>query len=325
MRKMLPSLVRALATVLLTGILPAVAQEPVIQSSDFSVTTSDSVTIHVHRKTGANPGKVPVLLIHGSWCDGRVWDFPGRSVMDYLAVRGYDVYALDLRGMGTSDHPESYAAIDIVSRVQDAAAVAGYIASTTGRAPVVVGWSQGGVITGLLAASAPQLVAGVGFLSVAGDGFTVPAEDVSLLVQLANSPVDRFLPAPPLVPVEVLYGLAFGTDPVTGRNTISADAFNTYVSLSEPDSKSAILELASPDFFNAAVVPAWGAIRVPALVVDGALDALVGEDRAQILFDDLGSAKKQLVIFPRNAHGWFLEDNHNATVRVFDRFLAQFN
>jgi len=29
-------------------------------------------------------------------------------VMDYLAVRGYDVYALDLRGMGTSDHPANY-------------------------------------------------------------------------------------------------------------------------------------------------------------------------------------------------------------------------
>ena len=68
----------ALAAFLL-GTLPAKAQEPVVQSSDFSVPTSDSILIHVHRKIAANPAKVPVLLIHGSWCDGRVWDFPGRS------------------------------------------------------------------------------------------------------------------------------------------------------------------------------------------------------------------------------------------------------
>ncbi len=139
------------------------SQEPVIQSFDFFVETTDNVFIHVHRKVGTAANKVPVLLIHGTWCDGRIWDFPGRSVIDYLAVRGYDVYALDVRGMGSSDHPENYFTIDIISRVQDAVAVAGYIVAHAGRAPVVMGWSQGGVVTGLLAASAPHLVAGIGF------------------------------------------------------------------------------------------------------------------------------------------------------------------
>jgi esterase/lipase len=61
------------------------------------------------------------------------------------------------------------------------------------------------------------------------------------------------------------------------------------------------------------------------LVVDGSLDPLVGEDHAQVLFNALGSTNKQLMIFPRNSHGWFLEDNHDATMRVLDRFLSQFN
>jgi alpha-beta hydrolase superfamily lysophospholipase len=68
----------------------------------------------------------------------------------------------------------------------------------------------------------------------------------------------------------------------------------------------------------------WGNITVPALVVDGALDLLVGEDLAQRLFGLLGSTNKQLIVFPRNSHGWFLEDNHDATMRVFGRFLSQF-
>ena len=158
-------LFRFLSSLLLATLViaakPAVCQQIAVQSSHFYVVTNDGVSIHVHRKIGANPAKTPVLLVHGTWCDGRIWDFPGRSVMDYLAARGYDVYALDLRGMGSSDHPTDYSSIDIVSRVQDVAAVAAYIVANAGQAPVVVGWSQGGVITAMLAASAPQLVAGV--------------------------------------------------------------------------------------------------------------------------------------------------------------------
>jgi pimeloyl-ACP methyl ester carboxylesterase len=276
--------------------LPARAQQPVIQSSDFHVVTGDGVSIHVHRKVGAAPKKVPVLLIHGTWGDGRTWDFPDRSVMDYLAVRGYDVYALDLRGMGSSDHPVSpanYFTIDILNRVNDAAAVATYIVASAGRAPVVMGWSQGGVITGLLAASAPQLVAGVGFFSVPQDGFFVPPPFVPLLQSIQASGVDSFLPTP-----DQIYAIAFGFDPITGKPTISADAFLTFFSLSEPDSVRAVGEEISPLFFDATLVPAWPTIHVPALVVDGALDVLVGTDRAQALFSALGSTNKQLVYFP---------------------------
>jgi pimeloyl-ACP methyl ester carboxylesterase len=298
---------------------PVHGQQPVIQSSDFFVVTSDNVSIHVHRKLGPAPDKISVLLVHGTWCDGRIWDFPGRSVMDYLAIRGYDVYALDMRGMGTSDHPATYVAVDIISRVKDAAAAAGYILANTGKAPVVMGWSQGGVVTGLLASSAPQLVAGLGLLSTAPDGFFVPPQILPILGGVITSGVDRFLPTP-----DLLFGLAFGTNPNTGQLTISADAFNTFLGLTEPDSVAAILEEVSPAFFDAALMPAWPTLKIPALVVDGALDPTVGPDRAQTLFNSLGSANKQLIIFPVNSHAWFLEDNEDATMRVFDRFLSQF-
>src|SRR5258708_10574368 len=164
--------------------LPVHAQQPAVQRSDFKVVTADGVSIHVHRKIGPAPNKIPVLLIHGTWGDGRTWDFPDRSVMDHLAVRGYDVYALDLRGMGTSDHPASYFTIDILNRVNDAAAVATYIVTTPGRAPVVMGWSQGGAITALLAASAPQLVAGVPFFSFPHAAFFLPPPFFPLLQRL---------------------------------------------------------------------------------------------------------------------------------------------
>jgi pimeloyl-ACP methyl ester carboxylesterase len=142
---------------------------------------------------------------------------------------------------------------------------------------------------------------------------------VPLLQAIQASGVDRFLPTP-----DEIYAITFGFDPINGKPTMSADAFATFVSLSEADSVRAIGEEVTPAFFDAALVPAWPNIHVPALVVDGALDPLVGADRAQALFSALGSTNKQLVVFPRNSHGWFLEDNHDANLRVVNQFLSQF-
>lgn len=317
----LSRLLRFLApAVLLLSILPAHAQVAV-QVSDFPVTTSDGISIHVHRKVGPAPNKIPVLLVHGSWGNAMTWDFPGRSVMDYLAVRGYDVYALDLRGMGGSVDPNFFT-IDLLSRTNDLVAVAEYIDQHTQRLPVVMGWSQGGLITGFFAASDPQLVAGVGLLSVALREFIVPSNLDSALGQIISFPY-ALTPSK-----DQIDEIIFGTDPITGMPTISPDALTTFVSPSflQPDSALAILEEANvcPLYLPICPVPIWSNIKVPALVVDGALDLLVGVDLSQTLFNSLGSTNKQLVIFPRNSHGWFLEDDHDATDRVLDRFLSQF-
>jgi pimeloyl-ACP methyl ester carboxylesterase len=336
----LPSLLKFVAVVVfLTSVLPVRAQQSVVRLPDIYV-TSDNYSIHVSHKTGAQPSKVPVLLIHGSWGNAQTWDFPGRSVMDYLAARGYDVYALDLRGMGASipgpSGPADYFPIDIPGRVRDAAAVAGYIRNNTGRVPVVIGWSQGGVITGLLAASDPQhqLAAGVGLLSTAPGGFVIPG-DLLLSGEVNRILLTAFPEALPPSQSDI-DEIIFGTDPITGKSTISPDALTTFSTppLLQPESSIAIVQEAEicPAFLGAlpglTVCPAqavpWGNITVPALVVDGALDRLVGEDLAQTLFNSLGSTNKQLVVFPRNSHGWFLEDNDDATMRVFNRFLSQF-
>jgi alpha-beta hydrolase superfamily lysophospholipase len=48
-----------------------------------------------------------VLLVHGSGVGWPCWDIPLRdySVMDFLAERGLDVYALECRGYGRSTKP----------------------------------------------------------------------------------------------------------------------------------------------------------------------------------------------------------------------------
>jgi pimeloyl-ACP methyl ester carboxylesterase len=321
-----------LAALALVSALPAVAQVPAIASYKFII-GNGGISIQVYEKVGPQPTKVPVLLIHGTWGNAQTWDFPGRSVMDYLAVRGYDVYALDLRGEGASGPPApvDYTKIDIVNRVSDAAAVAAYIQRSTTRTPVVIGWSQGGVIAGILAAapSTSSFVAGVGLLSVPPDGFVIPPQFLALLPQILSGP--SFVPTEPEI-----NSIIFGIDPLTGKSTMSAAAEDTFYAISAPDidSTKAIGEEVTPAFFAAVLGPVspstglpsgWGRIQVPALVVDGALDPLVGTNLEEQLFGLLtGTNNKQLIVFPRNSHAWFLEDNHDETVRVFDHFLSQF-
>lgn len=326
--------VLALTTFIMSP-LAAFAQAPVIQSSDFLVTSSNTFfpllpfisniaySIHVHHKVAAQPTKVPVLLVHGTWGNAQAWDFPGRSVMDYLAVRGYDVYALDLRGEGQSVPADGsavdFSKVDITGRVNDVAAVAVQIFNLTDRRPVVIGWSGGGFIAGLLASypGTAGLVSGLGLFSVAPAGFTVPPAFQSLLP----------LPFPSFMLTEPEQNaVLFGIDPITGKPTMSSGAEDTLYALSAPDTDAtwAIDEEIVPALFG--LVPAWGSIAVPTLVVDGALDPLVGTQDSNDLIGDLsGTVNKQLIVFPRNSHAWFLEDNHNATVTVLNQFLSQFN
>ena len=255
--------------------------------------------------------------------------------MDYLAVRGYDVYAVDLRGMGGSKPaptmPSDYFMVDIPGRVRDATAVATFIRNTTGRVPVVMGWSQGGVIAGLLAASDTQhqLVAGVGLLSVAPGGFVIPTDLLGAVPAMLFSNFPEALPPSQSQIDEII----FGTDPITGKSTISPDALAAFSAppILQPDSSIAVVEEVNLCPLSPPVVPTcpaqtvpWGRITIPALVVDGFLDLLVGEQLANNLFTALGSTNKQLIIFPRNSHGWFLEDNYHDTMHVFDGFLSQF-
>lgn len=308
--------------------------EPDVHSEDFLVLSSNTFfpllpfitntpySINVHHKFSDERGRIPVLLVHGSWGNAQTWDFPGRSVMDFLAVSGYDVYALDLRGEGHSVPADgsavNFANVDITGRVNDVAAVAAEIYTLTGRRPVLMGWSQGGFISGLLASypATAGLISGLGLLSVAPAGFTVPPAFQSLL----PLPVPSFTLTEP----EENFVL-FGTNPITGKSTMSTDAENTLYAISAPntDATWAIDEIVAPAAFG--LVPAWSAITVPTLVVDGALDPLVGTQDSITLIKDLtGTANKALIVFPFNSHAWFLEDDHDVTVLVLDLFLSQF-
>jgi pimeloyl-ACP methyl ester carboxylesterase len=87
-------------------------------------------------------GASPVLLLHGATfpsANAAAWRIDGHSWMDQLAEQGYDVYALDFLGYGTSDrYPEMLsddskgpALGDVPSMVQQVERAEGAIAART--------------------------------------------------------------------------------------------------------------------------------------------------------------------------------------------------
>jgi pimeloyl-ACP methyl ester carboxylesterase len=133
------------------------------------VVTSGRVPLAMVRKRVASNEsgtRAPVLLVHGFGQNRYAWHLPSRSLANHLAVQGYDVFNLDLRGHGRSRHlsttrsrgVECYVTEDLPSAVEEVTALSG------GRAPYLIGHSLGGLVS---YAAAPTLGSGIaGIVSI---------------------------------------------------------------------------------------------------------------------------------------------------------------
>jgi len=83
--------------------------------------------------------KVPILFVHGSWHGAWCWE---KYFLPYFAGKGYNSYALSLRGHGNSDKPTHFRWMRIVDYVADVAQVV----SQLPERPVIVGHSMGGLV-----------------------------------------------------------------------------------------------------------------------------------------------------------------------------------
>lgn len=124
------------------------------QITDRTWTSPDGLTLYARDHAPASgPAKLPVICIHGLTRNSR--DF--EVVAPRLAAQGRRVLSLDVRGRGCSDrdpqpanyHGGTYAA-DVAALMEQAG---------VGRAHFV-GTSMGGLITMILAAARPELIAG---------------------------------------------------------------------------------------------------------------------------------------------------------------------
>src|SRR5512140_3391315 len=119
----------------------------------------------VRKRLAANQGgtRAPVLLVHGFGQNRYAWHLPSRSLVNYLAREGFDVFNLDLRGHGRSRHlgarrsrgVEDYVHEDMPSAVDEVRALSG------GRPVWLVGHSLGGLVSYAAAPALAGAVAGI--------------------------------------------------------------------------------------------------------------------------------------------------------------------
>lgn len=118
-----------------------------------SVTVADGVGLAVREHEPLTSPRPPAVLVHGLASSARLWD----GVASALGEHGHGSVAVDLRGHGESDAPET--GYDTATAVADVIAV---LEQTTGDRPVLLaGQSWGGNVVLQVAARRPDLVAGL--------------------------------------------------------------------------------------------------------------------------------------------------------------------
>lgn len=117
----------------------------------MKVPVAPGVSLYAERREG-DPAAVPFVLVHGLASNLRLWD----GVAEDLHARGHTVVALDQRGHGRSDAPDSDYGIDLA--VADLQAV---IEDQQLARPVIAGQSWGGNVVLELGWRQPRDVRGI--------------------------------------------------------------------------------------------------------------------------------------------------------------------
>jgi pimeloyl-ACP methyl ester carboxylesterase len=115
------------------------------------IDVAPGVTLHVEVRVGSRAA-APFVLVHGLASNARLWD----GVAEYLHGLGHTVVAIDQRGHGRSDAPDT--GYDLETAVADLLAL---IDTLELRRPVLVGQSWGATVVLELAWRHPEAVRGL--------------------------------------------------------------------------------------------------------------------------------------------------------------------
>ncbi len=127
--------------------------------------TGHAVPLAMVRKRDASRDgtRAPILLVHGFGQNRYAWHLPSRSLANYLAREGYDVFNLDLRGHGRSRQLSNVRARGVSDYVHEDLpwAIEAVQALSGGRPVTLIGHSLGGLVSYAAAPSLGSAVTGI--------------------------------------------------------------------------------------------------------------------------------------------------------------------
>jgi pimeloyl-ACP methyl ester carboxylesterase len=315
------------------------AQGNKVVAADLTVPDGAAGQIYVRNKRPDGLSRFSsdriAIMVHGATYPATAFDLPlaGKSWMDYMAERGFDVYTFDLPGYGRSTRPASMDQPadqnEPLTRTADAVKALGAVVDLVrGRNGVesvnLVGWSWGTVITANYAAENPAKVTRLALYAPAWfrttpslvqvegklGAYRTVSRDAALQRWLTGVPEDKKADLIPPGWFEQWADATFATDPNGGGKTLRAP-------------NGVVLD--GQEFWakgQSTYDPAK--ITVPVLLVLGEWDRDTPPYMAQTLFPLLTNAQwKRFAMLSEGTHTILMEKNRMLLLRTVQQFLEE--
>jgi pimeloyl-ACP methyl ester carboxylesterase len=202
-------------------------------------------------------GKPPLLFVHGvchgAWC----WE---EKFLPYFANKGWDAYAVSLRGHAGSEGREQLDTFGLQDYVDDVFAAAAQI----GARPVVIGHSMGGGITQLALRRAPEKLMGAVLFASMPPGYLRPGDEPLMPLTAAGMLATQKLLQQEMLSIDEILSLPFFDE------RISREQAQRYGELLQTESMQARADIQK---MNTAAGPA----PLPLLVMGSRHDSIFGE------------------------------------------------
>ena len=278
----------------------------------------DEVRLFVWEKYQGSPQGKPVLVLaHGSATAGREsFDLkvPGRSgysLMDFLARQGFDVFAPDIRGFGSSTKPEGHLTTE--QAAADLKAVVDFILRLRGMQQVqLLAWSWGTQYGGQFVMAHPDKVARYAAYA------QMHAESPDLKARRER--LATFQRAPYIRITEQGWKLRF--------NSLTPEEVNDPLVMDAIAKSAALVETKSPtgpqvDLLTRQPLIDATKITVPTMLIHGQYDDVADLPGLLPFFMALPNPDKRYTVIPQGGHMLHLQQGHARFQRaVADWFLA---
>ncbi len=260
--------------------------------------------------------RLPVILVHGSsnsalpTFDLTVPGHPDYSLMDWLALRGWDVWAMDHEGYGRSTVTSGNS--DIATSVEDLKAMGNVIAAETGTTAFnLYGLSSGSLRVAAFAQSAPDRAA-----RIVLDAFVWTGEGSPTLEKRKEGVAQFRASNRRAIDLDYLVGIFLRDGPGTTHPAVAEACALAQLKYDNSVPTGTYLDMTTK---LPLVDPAK--ISSPTFVVRGEHDSLATMGDLLAFFDRLSTNDKRFAVLPHLAHVATLGKNRHVLWNAIDEFF----